>query len=165
MRLIHYSKNPITKLKHKPYLQSELSWQAKPNGLWISVEGEKLGHTWKEWCEQEDFCIESLAHSYELILKENSNILHIKTPLELLEFTKKYPFLREQWNDPIGREICDAYELDWTKVKEDYQGIIIAPYQWDCRCACETVWYYGWDIPSGCIWDINCIKEFNLCSS
>ena len=39
-------------------------------------------------------------------------------------------------------------------------GIIISPYQWDCRLALESGWYYGWDCSSGCIWDISCIQDF-----
>ncbi len=60
----------------------------------------------------------------------------------------------------LMRKFKITYQLEWDKVKDKYQGIIIAPYQWECRLALETCWYYGWDCASGCIWDLDCIKEF-----
>lgn len=44
--------------------------------------------------------------------------------------------------------------ISWKKVRKNYDGIIIAPYQWDCRNASETTWYYPWDCASGCIWNL-----------
>lgn len=70
--------------------------------------------------------------------------------------------IKPQWDNAQGRKLCSTYELDWLKVKQKYQGIIIAPYQWKCRMAQETKWYYGWDCASGCIWDLDCIDEFKL---
>jgi hypothetical protein len=160
MKLIHYSGEEIKDLELKDYSQETLRWQAKPNGLWVSVEGEAVGANWKEWCEAEGYWIECLVNSYEIHLHENANILHLKTPEEMREFTKKYPYLREQWNDPVGRDICKSYELNWNEVKKNYQAIIISPYQWECRVCLKTSWYYGWDCSSGCIWDLECIKEF-----
>lgn len=159
MRLIHYTDRPINVLEDRKYSQSALYWQAKPNGLWISVEdiGEKIpnNYNWKEWCESENFRIEALAISYEIILKEGANILHLKSVEEIEEFTKLYPLKKRGWDDE-----WDTNELDWDEIKKKYQGIIISPYQWACRLSLETSWYYGWDCSSGCIWDISCVKEF-----
>lgn len=158
MKLIHYSSEIIDSLDERPYIQSDLSWQAKPAGLWISIEGmpnTPNNQTWKEWCEQEDFCVENLKYPYEISFKEQANILHLKTPEEIFEFTKKFPLKSRDWDAE-----WDTYQLDWDEVKSLYQGIIIAPYQWSCRLSLESCWYYGWDIPSGCLWDLKCIKEF-----
>jgi len=156
MKLIHYT-NEEFELDPKEYPQSELNWQAKPNGLWISVEGEKLGEGWKEWCQGEEFRLEHLIISYQVILKEEANILHLKTAQEIYEFSKLYPLKTRHW-DPEN----DTYQLSWEDVKAKYQGIIISPYQWQCRMDIKTCWYYGWDCSSGCIWDLTCIAEFKL---
>ena len=37
---------------------------------------------------------------------------------------------------------------------------VVSPYQWNCRLSLETCWYYGLDCASGCIWYLDCIKEF-----
>lgn len=163
MKMIHYSSEQIESLDSRPYNQNDLSWQAKPAGLWVSIEDlphEKNNKTWKEWCEQESFCIENLKYSYEITLKESSNIVFLKTPEEIFEFTKKFPFIRKQWDTEEGRKHCETYELDWDSVKKKYKGIIIAPYQWHCRNSQDSCWYYGWDVASACLWDLTCIKEF-----
>ena len=160
MKLIHYTGKPIESLERRCYKQNDMCFQAKPTGLWISVEGTERfpdNYTWKEWCESEGFAIENLAFSYEVILADVANILHLKTSDDINEFTKLFPLKSRHWPEEI-----DTYQLDWNSVKEKYQGIIISPYQWDCRLNCDNGWYYGWDCSSGCIWDIGCIKEFNL---
>ncbi len=158
MRLIHYT-NEEFKLEPREYDQDDFRRQAKPHGLWISVEGEL---DWKSWCEGENYILENLAISYEVKLKKKAKILHLKTDADIFRFTKKYPYMKTARPSPEERVTPDTYELDWKKVKEEYQGIIIAPYQWNCRLALGSSWYYGWDCASGCIWDISCIKEFKL---
>lgn len=153
MKLIHYTNEPFD-LQSNKYDEEELSRHAKPNGLWVSVEGQ---YDWFWWCEGEQYNLESLTVSYEVVLKEDTNILHLKTADEVRAFGKMYGIPAKWiWSDG------DISELRWNEVKEKYQGIVIAPYQWDCRMASETSWYYGWDCASGCIWDLDCIKDFNL---
>lgn len=158
MKLIHYTDSPIEKLDIRDYPQSDLTWQAKPNGFWFSVEGvssESHNYNWKEWCECNEYRVEALEFSYEIILHENSNILHLKTSKDILEFTKQYPLKTRGWDAE-----WDTYILEWEEVKKNHQGIIIAPYQWNCRLSLESNWYYGWDCSCGCVWDLTCIKEF-----
>ncbi len=152
MKLVHFSDQPIDKLEEREYPQFDLKWQAKPNGFWVSDEDSK---GWKEWCESEKFRLDFLTIAYEIIISENSNILILQSPEQIFEFTKKYPFKTRYFDSEH-----DTYQLDWNKVKSKYQGIIITPYQWDCRLALETSWYYGWDCASGCLWDLKCVKEF-----
>lgn len=162
MKLIHYSSVEF-ELEIRKYNQNCVMWNAKPSGFWFSVEGiSEEDQTWKSWCEGEKFNLEGLEVSYEIILKENANILHLKTHEEILDFGKEYPYVKPQWDNPKDRRICGTYELDWHKVKEKYLGIIIAPYQWSCRLHREVSWYYGWDCASGCIWDLTCIQELKL---
>lgn len=155
MKLIHYSKNEVKELEPRTYDQNKLDWQAKPNGLWVSVEGEGIEENWKDWCESEKFRLECLVNSYEVTLKDDANILHLKTAEEIFAFTKKFPIKTRDWDAE-----WDTYQLDWQEVRKLYQGIIISPYQWGCRLALESSWYYGWDCSSGCIWDLNCIKDW-----
>lgn len=163
MRLIHYTKSPIDFLEKREYLQTDLYYQSKPHGIWFSVEDyENFPNdcTWKEWCKNVDFYLEFLTRSYQIILNKDAKILHLKTKKELFDFTNLY-------RNTTGRSALenDTNEIQWDKVKSQYQGIIIAPYQWDCRLSSESSWYYGWDCSCGCIWDISCIKEFNEVST
>ena len=162
IKFIHYNKNLIEKLEPRKYDQNENKYHAKPNGLWLSVEGFEAPDNlnWKQWCESENFHVENLKFAHEIKLKKDANILHLKTADEIFEFTKKYPFITVDKISFNGFRDQDTYQLDWYKVKTLYQGIIISPYNWFCRMSIESCWYYGWDCSSGCIWDLECIDEF-----
>jgi len=153
MKLIHYTNEKFS-LETREYNQNDVHWNAKPHGLWVSIEGD---YDWKWWCEAETFQLENLAVSYEIKLKWKSKILRLKSAKEILEFTKLYRLTTRGFDSEN-----DTYQINWHEVKKKYQGIIIAPYQWSCRLALESCWYYGWDCASGCIWDLDCIKEFKL---
>lgn len=155
MRFIHYSSKKITELESREYYQDKMDWQTKPHGLWISVEGIPGDYNWKKWCKDERYRLKHLTYSYEVIFKDDARILHLKTPEEIFSFTKEYPNKTRDWDAE-----WDTYALDWHRVKDKYQGIIIAPYQWGCRLCLKSSWYYGWDCASGCIWDLTCIKEW-----
>lgn len=159
MRLIHYS--PIEREFQKNYLydQNEVEFHAKPNGLWVSIEGED---DWKNWCLREKFCLERLRFSYEIILKDNANILYLKTPEEIYEFSEKYAWRSRPLINGVFDPKEDTHELNWFEIKSKYQGIVISPYQWECRLALESSWYYGWDCASGCIWDMDCVSHIEL---
>ncbi len=157
MKLIHYSSKEISSLEFREY--DPIPPIMKPNGLWFSVEElpDADSVTWKEWCESENFRIENLSFPYEIILNDNASILHLKSEGEIFQFNKHYRFSAGNYDSPLH-----AYMVNWVEVKKEYQGIIIAPYQWDCRLSPTCIWYYGWDCASGCIWDITCIKYFLL---
>ena len=158
MRLLHYTEEEF-ELEPRKYSQRKPDWQNKPPGLWVSVEGE---YDWKYWCEAEEFHLEGLKVSYEVVLKEDANILHLKTPEQIINLRLEYPWIKPQWRDEVGTKLCGSYEIDWEKMMGKYQGIIIAPYQFSCRMHNDSCWYYGWDCASGCIWDLSCIEQFKL---
>jgi len=123
----------------------------KPNGLWYSC-----GSEWDDWCESEmpDW-IDRAPHVYNLQINP-SNMLIIRTGEEL-----------EAFNEEFGSG--DIPLIDWKKVAEQYDGIEICPYQWDYRLANNFLWYYGWDVASGCIWNEGGFKSVekikDLCRS
>lgn len=148
MKLIHYTDTPFTfdrKFKYCP--NRYITEMTKPNGLWVSVEGET---DWKEWCERENFRLDCLKTAYEVKLRNDAHILHLNTEEKVFELIERYPYA------PIKGTI------DWDKISRTYQGIIIAPYQWKARLASKSRWYYGWDCASGCIWDMEAIEEVKL---
>jgi hypothetical protein len=150
MQLSHYSKTLIEKLDISRIYEDEIPYiYRKPNGLWLSVDGED---DWKEWCLRENFCLEKLSYKYEVILKKDANVITLSNEKEISEFSQKYLH--------AGESIFDGNGIDWALVKKDYQGIIITAYEFEFWS--EHPWLYGWDCESGCIWDLSCIKEFNL---
>lgn len=154
MRLIHYSKVPVTSVKNiaqKPY-GGDTVW-AKPRGLWVSVDT-----AWKEWCKAEEFNLNSLKYEYEVTLTPDANILEIHSPRQLDTFTAMYKGDTELNQSSAQRGSGYIYEIDWPRVAQMYQGIIINPYIYARRLDRKTFWYYGWDCASGCIWDASAIK-------
>lgn len=153
-RLIHYSEKP---LEIEVREESEVNRNGKPKGLWVSVDEE-----WKEWCEGESFGLERLACQTEVILHPEANILRLSTIEEVGDFTKKYlnaksPMLKFNKEYIYDQAQWDLWAIDWEKVMSEYQGIILAPYMWECRFS--LMWYGTWDCASGCIWDVKAIKE------
>jgi len=161
-KLFHYSGNKVGKLqsnfyeKYKDYWPEEGSM--KPCGLWISVEESEDDYSWFEWCKGEKFRLENLRHKYFVTLACDAKILHLKSPEEIHRFSIKYAA-----NDPFdfdrasifNRKTEYVYIISWKRVKEEYEGIIISPYQWVCRLSSDTSWYYPWDCASGCIWNLD----------
>ena len=52
--------------------------------------------------------------------------------------------------------------IQWDRVAERYQGIVITPYIWSRRLEPETHWYYPWDCASGCIWDGEAVESITV---
>lgn len=167
MRLLHYSNKIIDKIDNR-FVNVEgriKKWAiGKPVGFWVSVEGD---YDWEWWCNAENFRVDHLQYVYEVTIKENASILHLRTCDEIKCFTIEYINKPSDYierliaGDLTFREV-DTYDLDWVRVGAKYNGIIISPYQWDLRLSTETSWYYGWDCASGCIWNTDVIEKVTL---
>ena len=150
-RLIHYSNKPLKKVwsveQEDP---TSTSFTRKPEGLWVSVEGED---DWHEWCTSEEFRVELLACATEVVLKPDAKILRLSTASQLDQLESEYGV-----PDEVLKSSRISYvSIQWERVAEKYQGIIIAPYMWSCRL--DMMWYYAWDCASGCIWDADAVAE------
>jgi hypothetical protein len=148
MKLMHYAAAPLTLDRDRAYKQRQLSTFGKPVGFWVSVEGED---DWPSWCRGEDFRLGSLVAAHEVELAANANILYIETPEDIDAFHVKYAVVEHRYRS-TGRE---SWGIDWTVIVAEFDGIVIAPYQWTRRMSPD--WYYGWDCASGCVWNLNAI--------
>jgi hypothetical protein len=165
-KLYHYSAHPITELRQNFHdlHRREIPVFQKPHGVWFSVEdfGED-DQNWKSWCEGERFRLEALKYKYAISLSKGARILYMSTTEELEAFSLKYQGndlvkLNRLSNNPYQKPYI--YFIDWERVMLEYDGIIIAPYNWQCRLMNSmTSWYYGWDCSSGCIWNMKVIKS------
>lgn len=128
----------------RTYIQS-IDRQFKPVGLWLSVVGDR---DWKEWCEAEEFGLGSLTNSVDFDIADAANILVIDNPDALVAFHCKYR---------VPALYGSRYEIEWVRVAREYDGIIIAPYQYSLRLDHDMLWYYTRDCASGCIWNLKAI--------
>lgn len=174
-RLLHYSQSPFTLDYEEEYPEISPTERffsmglRKPRGLWVSVD-----EAWKEWSEMEEFNLDSLQSVQRVEVKEDNNILWISNEEEFDEFTKAYIYksleeedlkrMTEKLDLPLLEFFNEQRGLDWARVKEDYSGIIISPMLASKRFQDGVfTWYYGWDVPSGCIWGLNDISSFEEC--
>lgn len=167
MILEHYSKGPLA-WPPRDYVQTnhKEGWghPPKPEGLWVSVKGGDPD--WPEWCESEDFRLEHLAVCTRVILADNANIRIVNGEAELATFDEQYG---TDYAYGYGSSVAHR-RIDWIKLAEDYDGLIIAPYVWACRLPWRTDepthryrisdWYYPWDCASGVIWKARAIAAF-----
>lgn len=119
----------------------------KPSGLWVSVDGPD---DWRAWCEGEGWGLDRLRHRFVVTLTETARLLVITSPDELRAFDAEF-----------GESGQRSWHVAWDAVAREWQGIIIAPYLWECRLS-DPAWYYCWDCASGCIWDASAIASVAL---
>lgn len=145
LELIHYSGEGVTRVDS---LAQEQRNQGcfKPCGFWVSVEGN--GDGWKEWCEAEEFRLENLACVHAVTLAPTAHLIFLTDVEGMDAFTQRY-----------AQEPRNEY-VDWKRVAQDYQGILIAPYLHERRF--DPMWYYCWDCASGCIWDAIAVSSVVL---
>lgn len=131
----------------------------KPNGLWLSVDGD-----WRRWCEDEEMGGWITGPEIEFELVEPRRVLHLSTPEDVDYFTNTFVLagpvpesLRDV--DPCLHKTLRQYMIPWGKLAAEFSGILIAPYIWERRLHPHTSWYYGWDCASACIWDLSVLRE------
>ncbi len=155
MRLIHYSTRHLEAVEGRSQDEGRAAIRCdKPNGLWVSVEGE---YDWPAWCRSEGFRTEKLVSATHVVLHRDARILHIDTAAGLALFSREYRRMPPNESDlPLN---LLKVGVDWSRIARTYQGIIIAPYQWAMRLDSDAEWYYSWDCASGCLWDASAVSE------
>lgn len=153
MRLIHYSNAPLTSVYSVEQAGERYEWHdgRKPNGLWVSVEGED---DWRAWCEAESFRDCAAQHAAEIVLAPDHRVLIVDTPVAMELFHSEFAVERDKYGK------WKEWRIDWPRVAERHSGIVIAPYQWQHRLDGKlSGWYYSWDCASGCIWDASAVAS------
>jgi len=156
MTLAHYSAKPF-RVVNLPYDQRPFS--RKPEGLWVSVEGDGM-YSWPEWCRENEWNVDNLAVRQEFRIVQPERIRTLATVDDLHAFTDEYQ--AELRGTPLegipGWDLTIQF-IDWQRVARDYGGVLIAPYQWGAVQNLHLQWYPGWSCASGCVWDLRAIKQ------
>lgn len=122
MRLTHYADTPVGLIHSvEQVVPTFFSPHTKPEGFWVSVDGED---DWREWCLSEEFRLDRLTHVHDVVLAKDANILRLNGASDIDAFTQRFAD-RKSYCEPCIR---------WHDVARDYQGIIIAPYVWGAVC-------------------------------
>lgn len=152
------------------YIFTSKNQMIKPLGFWYSLKWywiENLSLSWDYMSINylpEPNKIYSLGSDflYEVILADNvftdinhkglNKILLLNTysDLEVFYDTYKLDDDKTRWE-----------RINWRKVYMDFGGIELSNIHLD-KLLTKFAWWYGWDVPSGCIWNIDLIKKINL---
>jgi hypothetical protein len=137
----------------------------KPPGFWYEVND-----SWFEWCKVEMPHWVGLAdpstkgkklprdrQPYTLrywVSVQEANLLYISDTTQFDEFVRIYGYDRLDSARFMGRPDY----IDWIEVANaGYDGVEISPYLWERRLE-GGLWYYGWDVASGVVWNPKNIK-------
>lgn len=145
--LRHYAAAPVSVVTSRQQIDRP---NMKPRGFWLSVDS--CEQNWPHWCEGERFGLDRLAVAHDVSLRPTARVLTLRSDVDLWCFTRDYR--KEAYPN-----LRDYFGIQWDKVAERWQGIIITPYLWSMRLDQRTSWYYGWDCASGCIWDADAIES------
>lgn len=158
MRLVKYSAEPLVFDPTWTYDDRHEIAAAvgKPRGFWLSDEDD---WGWRDWCEAEEWNMDGLAHATEFRLTPGANVLHIATDDEFEAFGAEYRV--PAYPGLAGVSRLEA--IDWARLRTEYDGIIISPYQNARRFDFVNFWYAGWDVASGCIWNLSAIEPVAPC--
>jgi hypothetical protein len=151
--LYHYSHKPELAPRTVPEEDHVTLFRGdKPKGLWLSDDAAE--ESWPWFCSQDGWPLG--RYRFEVTVSDDANILVLDTVDKLLAFSELYngaePF-------PGQPDTGIRSVIDWPQVAEDFQGILISPYQWDLRYDPRTQFYYGWDVASACVWDASAIAR------
>ncbi len=166
MVLLHTTNKKIKKLVDTK--QSNIC-NFKPQGLWyahntswLKFYKEEMGHKKKP----KYFYLLKLFYT-TLEKKNTKKVLQIHNVNEFDNFTFKY-----------GCKPSSV--INWSAVEKDFGGIEIIPMINERHGTMSSVpdkikseyqnrgfdfnlfWYYGFDVPSGCVWNSECIKRIDL---
>jgi hypothetical protein len=78
---------------------------------------------------------------------KTGNVLKIDTYEKLLKFNEEFS----------SQSAPGVSFIDWANVAKKYDGIEIVPYQTKARMNYNLLWYYGWDVASGCVWNLDTV--------
>jgi hypothetical protein len=148
--------NPVDAVQKRDY---------KPEGFWYSLKDE-----WINWCEGEQFYGDGVTGS-EIYTIKNRYLFEVSINEMVftdLENKDKNKILVLSNSDDL-KKFTDQYmmknmDINWKKVVEDYGGIEIRNYRdlWKYRFI--YMWFYGWDVSSGCLWRKSIIRQTDLIS-
>lgn len=128
---------------------------AKPTGFWYQIgrEWERLAETTLTY---------KLGNRLVVVEVNHTRLIHLRNREDILKFSRKYTtdgcgglvgFLDHSWDweRPGGEDGFYGLRIyldliDWLLVAKDYAGV-------ELRLPVA-----GWDVPSGCVWDLSAVR-------
>lgn len=161
MKYIHYGSSELTPILFNKNLKDNELLNKPNGGLWASPIGEEY-FTWKDWCEENDFHLDSLNESFTFELRDPSKIFTIKRPEDIIKLDKLGLLSK-------GTNAFDTYYINWNKMVKLYDGVQLIHGDDYYAFFHDVVWFgfdqnqtelekyagmfYSWDVDSIIIWN------------
>ena len=160
--LTHYSAEPLGNLlRTSPILDNTHS----PGGLWLSDDDSYgwlhyLERAVKDNPEEWRDASESWRCPTEFRIDTDDQLLWLKTENGLYQFTSEYGESQEQSCNSGQSGSGYGLHIDWDRVKADYKGILISPYQEGLshHHGDTKFHWYRFGCASACVWDMSCLE-------
>lgn len=127
----------------------------KPQGLWYSINTE-----WVDWLSEVNWHERIYPNNLEIEV-DLSRVLVLETLEQIISLKEEYTiFSLEKLRECI----------DWKSIADKYAGIEIRNYnelKWQGYATADFIisgfmWFYGWDVSSGCVWDLSIVKQLSI---
>ena len=146
-KYVHYGNDhfDLDKFKEKIDLRLDNYYLNKPPyGLWGSPVNAEF--SWRDWCEGEEFHLDSLNSHFIFSVKDAAKILTVKKDKDIWKYLKHYP------------KMYSSY-LDFNVIMREYDGmeLIHADNYWELHT--KPGRFNTWDVDSVVIWNPNVIVE------
>ena len=136
-----------------------------PGGLWLSDDSEYGWAAFVQdrvlqgsayWVKIKDRW--SYRYDFAIDPAQSDRIVVLATPVELQEFASEYGEASSKECVADGKTGYGIH-IEWQRVKADYKGILISPYQSELSYlnGDPTFHWYRFDCACGCFWDISCL--------
>jgi hypothetical protein len=143
MLYIHQSRSPLRAVQDIDQLRLvESPVGTKPNGLWFSV-GD--GSDWRDLFPMKGWSVEDAKCQTEVVFADCANILRAGSAKDVDDLTYEY-----------GKDGGQA--IDWSRIAEKFDGIIIAPHCVERSDHQQTRWYKCWAVSCGCVWRARAVE-------
>lgn len=130
----------------------------KPNGLWASPKkSNEKSWTWKDFCESEDFRVESLNRHFDFRLKKGTRILRVHTLSDIIPYlktTEDYQGYCELFPSLIAADPTRGKKLDMIKIHANFDGMEVYMGQNWCELH-DSDMFYSWDVDSLVLWNLD----------
>ena len=135
----------------------------KPGGLWLSDDSDygwqafvldRLRWGSSDWADGEEL----LRYRYDFTIdpRQLDRILVLSTPDDLSRFTSNYQEASPRRCVVDGKTEYGLH-IEWQRVKDEYMGILISPFQTELSRKEPSFHWYRFDCASGCFWDVACL--------
>lgn len=129
LTLIHYGNSVFDASLFQPIQDSTTGFNKPRGGLWASPIKSKYG--WREWCEMENFRVESLKSFFKFLFVGRVLIIDKFEDIKKLHWDRKRAFYRPYF-EPLLSDY-DAIHLTENGERETRFSLGYTLYGWDCE--------------------------------